>query len=146
MPSEQSKERRKSMRKKPSNRRSANDYKVGRGRPPESSRWKPGQSGNPKGRPKGAKGFPTIFDEVLKQTFEVQEKGRTRRITAREAMVRRVVSDALKGSIKALAFVFAMAPKVARTAAAVPTITRDMTAKEALNLYEQAIKGIDEEE
>ena len=30
------------------------NYVVGRGRPPLLTRWKPGQSGNPKGRPKGA--------------------------------------------------------------------------------------------
>lgn len=30
----------------------ARDDKVGYGKPPQSSRWKPGQSGNPKGRPR----------------------------------------------------------------------------------------------
>jgi Family of unknown function (DUF5681) len=42
-----------------------NDYKVGKGRPPLSTRWKPGQSGNPKGRPKGAKNMMTCFREAL---------------------------------------------------------------------------------
>lgn len=28
------------------------DYDIGYGKPPETSRWKKGQSGNPKGRPK----------------------------------------------------------------------------------------------
>lgn len=30
-------------------------YEVGYCKPPEHTRWKPGQSGNPRGRPKGAK-------------------------------------------------------------------------------------------
>jgi hypothetical protein len=31
------------------------DSRVGYKRPPQHSKFKPGQSGNPKGRPKGAK-------------------------------------------------------------------------------------------
>ena len=41
------------MRKKNSPRRQSRNYEVGWGRPPQASRWRPGQSGNPKGRPKG---------------------------------------------------------------------------------------------
>ena len=33
------------------------DYEVGYGKPPETTRFKKGQSGNPKGRPAGAKGW-----------------------------------------------------------------------------------------
>ena len=34
-------------------------YKIGKGKPPKDTQWKPGQSGNPKGRPKAAKSEPT---------------------------------------------------------------------------------------
>ena len=30
-------------------------YKIGYGKPPVKTRWKPGHSGNPKGRPRGAR-------------------------------------------------------------------------------------------
>ena len=40
---------------------------VGYGRPPVNRQFKPGQSGNPRGRPKGSKNFATIFAEALKK-------------------------------------------------------------------------------
>jgi hypothetical protein len=40
-------------------------YKVGPGHPPLATRWKPGESGNPKGRTKG----PSIAD-LLRETLE----------------------------------------------------------------------------
>jgi hypothetical protein len=40
-------------------------YEVGYGRPPKHTRFRKGQSGNPKGRPKGAKAFNTIVRETL---------------------------------------------------------------------------------
>jgi len=40
-------------------------YEVGYGKPPKSSRWKKGQSGNPKGRPKGSRGLRGDLDREL---------------------------------------------------------------------------------
>jgi Family of unknown function (DUF5681) len=48
------------------------NYRVGKGRPPRRTRWKKGQSGNPKGRPKGAKNLTTIFATILKHKVEVR--------------------------------------------------------------------------
>lgn len=121
----------------------AGNYKVGRGRPPQSTRWKPGESGNPKGRPKGSKNLETIFNDALNQKFEIHENGRTRKITAREGIVLRVVNQALKGDIKATAFVLAKEPKIARNAQPVEKITSDMTDLEAANIYARMIKGDD---
>jgi Family of unknown function (DUF5681) len=128
------------MRKKSSELNSG-DYKIGRGRPPQSTRWKPGQSGNPRGRPMGAKNLLTIIDEALNQKFEIQEKGKPRIITAREAIVRRVVNEALKGNIKATAFVLAKEPEIAQNAVTRKRITRDMTDQEAADLWAQKIKS-----
>lgn len=127
------------MRRKPPKQRSR-DYEVGKGRPPLSTRWKPGQSGNPKGRPKGSKNLATIFNDALKQTLQIQENGKTRKITAREGIVRRLVNEALKGNIKATAFVLAKEPEIAREVESIKTITSDMTAEEAARAYAEMIK------
>ena len=131
-------------KKRPKRRRSVpGKYDVGWGRPPLSTRWQAGQSGNPKGRPKGRKNLATIFNEVLNQKLEIQEKGRTRQISAREGIVRRVVSEALKGNLKATAFVLAKEPEIARAVVPEPKITADMSAQEASDIYMRLIRGDD---
>jgi hypothetical protein len=82
------------------------DDSVGYGRPPRAHQFKPGQSGNPKGRPKGRKNEATMLDELLFQRIPVRQGGRELRMTVVEAMFRRLVEDALKGNIKAAGFLF----------------------------------------
>jgi len=86
--------------KKPAGRGSK-IYEVGRGRPPVDKRWKPGQSGNPKGRPKGHKNPDTILWELLEQKVQIREKGKIRSITMLEAILRKLVQDAVRGDHKA---------------------------------------------
>jgi hypothetical protein len=77
---------------------------VGYGRPPRQHQFKPGQSGNPRGRPRGRKNEATILDELLHRQIEVREKNRVRRITVLEGMLLKFAEDALKGNPKAAAF------------------------------------------
>ena len=52
------------------------DYEVGYGKPPKATQFQKGQSGNPKGRAKGAKGLRTILTEVVhaKQTIQINKE------------------------------------------------------------------------
>lgn len=77
-------------------------YRVGYGKPPKHSRFKPGQSGNPKGRPKGARGFKAELDEELKQLITVTEAGRTRKLSKQRAMIKALFAKALKGDSKSM--------------------------------------------
>lgn len=77
-------------------------YSVGYGKPPKHSRFKPGQSGNPKGRPKGARGFKAELDEELKQLITVTEAGRTRKLSKQRAMIKALFAKALKGDSKSV--------------------------------------------
>ena len=65
---------------KGSRKSSDGTYSVGYGRPPEETRFKPGQSGNPKGRPKGSKNLRTLFAEELRRSVTLKENGKTRRV------------------------------------------------------------------
>ncbi|MDQ6732297.1 MAG: DUF5681 domain-containing protein, partial [Actinomycetota bacterium] len=53
---------------------------VGRGRPPVHSQFKPGQSGNPPGRPKGSKNFITLLYQEAAEQVTIPDRGRSRKL------------------------------------------------------------------
>jgi len=85
-------------------RSTIDDDKVGYGKPPRAYQFKPGQSGNPRGRPKGTKNESTMLEELLHRKVQIREGGRERKITVLEAMLRRFAEDSLKGNTKSAAF------------------------------------------
>jgi hypothetical protein len=80
------------------------DEDVGYGKPPRANQFKPGQSGNPKGRKKGIKNEVTILQELLEHMVALNERGKTRKITLLEAILRKVAEDGLRGNIKSVGF------------------------------------------
>jgi hypothetical protein len=78
------------------------DYEIGFGKPPKNSQFKKGQSGNPKGRPKGTKNLATDLEEEMYETIEVIEGGRPIKVTKQRAMAKRLMEKALKGDLKAI--------------------------------------------
>jgi hypothetical protein len=86
--------------------RAAMSYEIGYRRPPESGRFKKGKSGNPKGRPRGSTNFLTILEQELGQSIVVNENGKKKNITRMQAMVKRIVANALQGDLKALMTLF----------------------------------------
>ena len=76
--------------------------KVGPGNPPRHTRFKPGQSGNPKGRPKGSKNFATILQQQLRKMVTITVDGKPKRLAVQEVIARRLANDNMKGTIKAL--------------------------------------------
>lgn len=81
------------------------DYTVGYGKPPTASRFKPGQSGNPKGRPKGSKSARTLLDRALSTPITITENGRSKTVQHREALFKSLTAKALKGDMRSLALI-----------------------------------------
>ena len=85
-----------------SRKRKPTDDAVGYGRPPKSTRFKKGQSGNPRGRPKGSRPVGAVLQDILGQRIAVTENGKTRRLPALEVMLRRLANDAMRSEPVAL--------------------------------------------
>jgi hypothetical protein len=79
----------------------AGDYLVGYGRPPTATRFRPGQSGNPKGRPKGRLNLGTEFNKELNRVITVREGGRSRRLKKGAAWLVKTINGALSGDARA---------------------------------------------
>lgn len=94
------------MSRKSKRRQSArrSTYEVGYGRPPKKSQFKPGQSGNSKGRPKGAKNEATILREIMARNIEIREGSRARKISVLAAILLKFAESALKGDAKSATF------------------------------------------
>ena len=85
-------------------------YAIGYGKPPPGSRFQPGRSGNPKGRPRGDPAFKTLLQRELEERVPVKEQGRRRKLSKRGVIVKRLVSEAMAGNPKHLAIVLAQDP------------------------------------
>ncbi len=75
---------------------------VGHPIPPVEHRFKPGQSGNPKGRPKGSKNTYKILDDILSKRVKLVQDGKTIKLDRRTIIILQAVQSAMKGNNKAL--------------------------------------------
>ena len=82
---------------------------VGYRRPPIATRFKPGQSGNPKGRARGTVNLQTILNKILNERVSVREGTRLRKVSKAEAILRGIVVNAMKGDPRAIAAMFKIA-------------------------------------
>jgi hypothetical protein len=77
----------------------ADEYEVGYRKPPKSGQFKPGQSGNPRGRKKGRRGLRSILKEVLDQPVQVTQGGKKKSIPAQEALLQAITVSGVKGDL-----------------------------------------------
>ncbi len=94
---------------KPNDSKHADEYDVGYKKPPKTKQFKKGQSGNPKGRPKGSKNVATILFDILNNKVTVNEGGTTRQMTGLEAIIHNLALKAMKGDYRSALSVLKLA-------------------------------------
>lgn len=118
------------------------DYEVGYKRPPVHTRFKRGQSGNPKGRPKkvpepalhaGLSEEDALTLRLLAEEVSVVVDGQARRMTRREAICRAQLEQAMAGDLRAMKYTH---EQEARALAAKEAIDEVASADQARSINE----------
>ena len=118
-------------------------YTVGYGKPPEATRFKPGQSGNPAGRQKGSRNLAGLIQEELGRTIPVTVDGRRQKQPKGRLLVRLQVDKALKGDTKAFQAVVSLekAGQAAGSQAPEPAAARDSADEIAAERHEEIVRA-----
>jgi hypothetical protein len=99
------------------------DYKVGYRKPPKEHQFKKGVCANPKGRGKRpSAAYECVIEDVMSAPVTFQEGGRVKRATRAEVLVRKHVSDALKGDADSAVRLLELYKHAVRYAVEGPTI------------------------
>lgn len=85
--------------------RAPSEYAVGYGKPPRHSRFAPGVSGNPRGRPKDSRSLAEHLRRELHQPVTIRENGRERKMAKLEVIAKQVAKKAMTGDLKSIAFI-----------------------------------------
>ncbi len=105
-------------------------YAVGYGKPPRHSRFQPGHSGNPRGRPKGTNNLKTDLIEELGERILVREGDRAKRVSKQRAVVKTLMSRTLKGDARAANLLLSMMMRLIDTGEATGDLAAPMQADE----------------
>lgn len=106
-------------------------YRVGYARPPMHTRFKPGRSGNPRGRPRTRKNLASMAREVLQQPVAVMVNGRRKTVPALQAALQKLLARALKdGDPRALTAIIALSDRAGLTEAIVAEGAGELSADE----------------
>ncbi len=104
------------------------EEKVGYRKPPAKTRFQPGQSGNPNGRPKGSVNLKTDLRSELSERIRIREGERSLKVSKQRAMLKALVAKALKGDARAANVVLTLVGKLFEpevVAEQMPALTAD---------------------
>jgi hypothetical protein len=91
-----------------SRRPKSGDYTVGFAKPPIDHRFKPGISGNPRGRPRGSLNVGTVLERTLLEMVVINEGGHRRTISKLEAAVKQLTNKAASDDLNAVKLLLAL--------------------------------------
>lgn len=112
------------------------DYAVGWCKPPPDGQFKKGESGNPKGRPKGAKSNKTLFKENFETKQSLTLNGKAAKLTAMELSYKQIAQKASAGDIRFIKLALALAAQFSENRTDVSTADLEVD----LALLEEFVK------
>lgn len=102
---------------------------TGYKRPPTSSRWKKGQSGNPSGRKRSTANLKTDLSAEMSEMIQISEGGNPRRITKQRALLKSLTASAIKGDPRAANLILNLLARVLEDAPP-PTASSPVSAED----------------
>jgi hypothetical protein len=81
--------------------------------PTRHSRFKKGQSGNPKGRPKASESFARLARRTCNERIVIKENGERRTIAKLQAAMKQLINKAASGDARAIREVFKLQAVIA---------------------------------
>ncbi len=129
-------------KKKATDPASDGSYEVGYRKPPKRTRFQPGQSGNPRGRPKGTKNLKTDLMEELDETIVIREGDQSRRVSKQRAVVKTLVARTLKGDARAATLLTSMMMRLLETGEGAPVVGEPLLddERDILGAFEDRVK------
>ena len=116
---------------------SERDYTIGYGKPPEWGRFKKGQSGNPKGRPRKAENTATIIKGVMDEEVTIKRHGEpVGQMSRRRGIITIMANKAMGGDVRAAKFFFPNGSETQSANAELVELTRKV---EELGLEQERI-------
>jgi len=86
-------------------------YEIGYRKPPRKSQFKPGTSGNPKGRKKGTLNLKTDLEQELSERIRIREGDQDKTVSKQRAMLKALMSKSLKGDARAVSILVTLIGK-----------------------------------
>jgi hypothetical protein len=118
------------------------EYEVGYGKPPRDSRFKKGESGNKRGRPKGVKNLKTEVVEELTEMVKMRVGDRALRISKQRALLKLLWLKGMKGDSRSLNSLLGLQLRVLGLEGMPPDAEIKLTSEErdALELFKKQLR------
>ena len=125
-------------------------YTVGYKKTPVATRFKPGQCGNPKGRPKGAKNLTAVLESEINTLIPYTENGKRKKITKLGASIRQAMNKAAAGDLRAFSIILdeirlregnMKSSKAIAGPIGDQKLTHPLTIEDAASTYREALKN-----